>query len=97
MPLIEMLNAPLLLECQWLRKEIWSDSAMSPAPTARMPFTQSFAGLPQEPERVDSGALRSGAIRISPVLLDEVCLKCRLDLVGCLQRVVRWPGPARCR
>jgi len=37
MALIEMLNAPLLLWCQWLRKEIWSDSAMSPASTARSP------------------------------------------------------------
>ena len=58
------------------------------------PFTQSFAGLPQELERVGSGALRSGAIRISPVLLDEVCLKCRRDFVGCLQRVV--DGPVSC-
>ena len=55
------------------------------------PFTQSFAGLPQELERVGSGALRSGAIRISPVLLDEVCLRVPdSDFVGCLQRVVRW-------
>ena len=37
MPLIGILNAPLLLKCQWLRKEIWSDSAMSPASTARSP------------------------------------------------------------
>src|SRR5580704_19769008 len=58
------------------------------------PFTQSFAGLPQELERVGSGALRSGAIRISPVLLYEVCLKCRSDFVGCLQRVV--DGPVSC-
>jgi len=58
------------------------------------PFTQSFACLPQELERVSSGALRSGAIRIGPVLLDEVCLKCRSDFVGCLQRVV--DGPVSC-
>ena len=57
------------------------------------PFTQSFACLAQELERVGSRALRSGAIRISPVLLDEVCLKCRSDFVGCLQRVVDGPVP----
>ena len=57
------------------------------------PFTQSFASLPQELQRVAGGALRSGAIRISPVLLDEVCLKRRSDFVSCLQRLVDSPVP----
>ena len=50
------------------------------------PLTQPLASLPQEPERVGGRALRSGAIRISPVLFDEVCLKCRCDFVSCLCR-----------
>jgi len=37
MPLIEMLDAAPRLKRQWLRKEIWSDSAMSSASTARSP------------------------------------------------------------
>ena len=54
---------------------------------------QALAGLPQQLEGVGSGALRSGALRISPVFLDEVGLQGCGDFVGCLQRVVDGPVP----
>jgi hypothetical protein len=36
-----------------------------------------LASLPQELERVGEGALRSGALRISLVFFDQVCLNTR--------------------
>jgi hypothetical protein len=45
-------------------------------------LAETLASLPQELERVGEGALRSGALRISVVLLGEVCLKGRSDFVG---------------
>ncbi len=42
---------------------------------ASQPFAQALASLPQELERVGGGALCGGAIQISPVLLNKVCLK----------------------
>ena len=39
------------------------------------------------------GLLRGGALRISPVFLDEMGLKGGSDFVGCLQRVVDGPVP----
>jgi hypothetical protein len=51
-------------------------------------FTEALPGLPQQLEGVGGGVLRSGTIGISPVLLDEMCLKGGSDFVGCLQRVV---------
>ena len=66
---------------------------MLSASTARSPFTQAFAGLPQEFEGVGGGALRGSAIRISAVLLDEVRLKCGSDFVCRLQRMVDGPVP----
>ena len=56
-------------------------------------LAEAFAGLPQELERVGGAILDRGAIWISPMLLDEVSLKGRSDLVGCLQRVVDGPVP----
>src|SRR6185437_558565 len=56
-------------------------------------FTQAFAGLPQKLQRVGGRVLRSGPIRISRMLFDEVCLKCRSDLIGRLQRVIDGPVP----
>ncbi len=56
-------------------------------------FTQAFAGLSQEFERVGGGALRGSAIRISAVLLDEVRLKRRSNFVCRLQRMVDSPVP----
>ena len=56
-------------------------------------FTQAFAGLPQELQRVKGGVLRSGPIRVSPMLLDEVRLKCGSDLISCLQSVIDDPIP----
>jgi hypothetical protein len=55
--------------------------------------TEAPAGLPEELEGVGGGVLRSGAIGISPVLLDEMGLQGGSDFVGCLQRVVDSPVP----
>ena len=52
------------------------------------PLAETLASLPQELERVGEGALRSGALRISLVLFDEVCLQGRSDLVGRLERLI---------
>ncbi len=45
------------------------------SPDGSQSFTQAFAGLPQKLQRVGGRVLRSGPIRISPMLLDEVHLK----------------------
>ena len=47
---------------------------------------QALASLPQQLERVGGGALRGGALRISPVFLYEVGLQGCSDFVGRLQR-----------
>jgi len=54
---------------------------------------QVLASLPQQFEGVGGGALRGGALRISPVFLDEVGLQGCGDFVGRLQRVVDGPVP----
>ena len=54
---------------------------------------QALASLPQQLEGVGGGALRGGALRISPVFLDEVGLQGCGDFVGRLQRVVDGPVP----
>jgi len=54
---------------------------------------QAFASLPQQLEGVGGGALRGGALRISPVFLDEVGLQGCGDFIGRLQRVVDGPVP----
>jgi len=54
---------------------------------------QVLASLPQQLERVAGSARRSGALRISPVFLNEVSLECRRDFVRRLQRVVDGPVP----
>jgi hypothetical protein len=51
-------------------------------------LAEPLASLPQELERVCGGALRSGALRLCPVLLDQVRLKGCSDLIGCLQRLI---------
>src|SRR6266571_4050704 len=56
-------------------------------------LAQAFARLPQQLEGVGGGALRGGALRISPVFLDEMGLQGCGDFVGCLQRVVDGPVP----
>src|SRR5690242_16623298 len=56
-------------------------------------LAQTLASLPQELERVGGGALRGGALRISLVLFDQVCLKGRRDFVGCLERLIDGPFP----
>jgi hypothetical protein len=76
-----------------LRKEISSDSAMTPASTARSPWPRPLASLPQELKRVGEGAARSGALWISLVLFDQVCLKGRSDFVGRLERLIDGPLP----
>jgi hypothetical protein len=56
-------------------------------------FTEALASLSQQLERVGGGILGSAAIRISPMLLDEVSLKGRGDFVGRLECVVDGPVP----
>jgi len=56
-------------------------------------LAETLASLPQELQRVGEGALRSGALRISLVLFDQVRLKGRSDLVGCLERLIDGPFP----
>ena len=56
-------------------------------------LAQAFASLPQQLEGVGGGALWGGALRISPVFLDEVGLQGCGDFVGRLQRVVDGPVP----
>jgi hypothetical protein len=57
-------------------------------------LAQAFASLPQQREGVGGGALRGGALQISPVFLDEVGLQGCGDFVGRLQRMV--DGPVSC-
>ena len=57
-------------------------------------LAEALAGLPQEHQGVGGQALRGGALRISPVFLDEVRLEGGGDFVGRLQRVV--DGPVAC-
>jgi hypothetical protein len=76
-----------------LRKEISSDSAMTPASTASQSLAKPLASLPQELKRVGEGAVRSGALWISLVLFDQVCLKGRSDFVGRLERLIDGPLP----
>jgi hypothetical protein len=56
-------------------------------------FTEALASLSQQLERVSGGIPDGATIRISPMLLDEVRLKGRGDLVSRLQRVVDGPVP----
>jgi hypothetical protein len=51
-------------------------------------FAEALASLPQELERVGGGIAGNCAIRVSPMLLDEVSLEGCGDFVGRLQRVV---------
>jgi len=57
------------------------------------PHAQVLTSLPQQLEGVGGAALRGGALRISPVFLDEVGLQGCGDFVGRLQRVVDGPVP----
>ena len=54
---------------------------------------QALASLSQQLEGVGGGALRGGALRISPVFLDQMGLQRCSDFVGRLQRVVDGPVP----
>jgi hypothetical protein len=45
-------------------------------------FAEALASLPQELERVGGGILGNCAIRVSPMLLDEVSLKGRSDFAA---------------
>jgi hypothetical protein len=56
-------------------------------------LAETLAGLPQELQRVGKGALRSGALRISLVLFDQVCLKGRSDFIGRHERLINGPFP----
>src|SRR5260370_29482859 len=56
-------------------------------------FAQAFAGLPQQLERVGRARAGGGTLQIGPMLLDEMRLKGRSDLVDCLQAVVDGPVP----
>ena len=52
------------------------------------PPAQALAGLPQQPERDGGRSLRSGTLRISPVLLDEMGLQGRGYFIRRLQRLI---------
>jgi hypothetical protein len=54
---------------------------------------EAFASLPQELEGVGRRAVWGGALGISSVLLDEVCLEGCRNFVDCLQGVVDGPVP----
>jgi hypothetical protein len=56
-------------------------------------LAETLAGLPQELQRVGEGALRGGALRISLVLFDQVCLKGRSDFIGRHERLIDGPFP----
>ncbi len=56
-------------------------------------LAETLASLPQELKRVGKGALRSGALRISLVLFDQVCLKSRSDFIGRHERLINGPFP----
>jgi hypothetical protein len=67
---------------------------MPSASTGPQSLAQTLTSLPQELQRVGEGALRSGALQISLVLFDPVCLKGRSDLVGHLERLIDGPFPS---
>jgi hypothetical protein len=52
------------------------------------PAAKALASLPQQIERVGGRTPRSSALRVGPMLLDEVRLKGRGDFIGCLERLV---------
>jgi hypothetical protein len=52
------------------------------------PVAEALASLPQQIERVGGRTPRSSAFWIGPVLLDQMRLKRRSDLIGCLERLV---------
>ncbi len=56
-------------------------------------LAQALASLPQQLKRVGGGALRGGALQISLVLFDQVCLTGRGDLVGRHERLIDGPFP----
>jgi hypothetical protein len=56
-------------------------------------LAETLASLPQELKRVGKCALRSGALRISLVLFDQVCLKSRSDFIGRHERLINGPFP----
>ena len=58
-------------------------------------LAQAFASLPQQLEGVGERTLRGGALRVSPVFLDEMSLQGCGDFIGRLQGVVDGPVP-RC-
>jgi hypothetical protein len=62
-------------------------------PGGSQSLAETLASLPQEPERAGEGARRGGALRISPGLFDEVCLKGRSDLAGRFERWIDGPFP----
>jgi hypothetical protein len=56
-------------------------------------LAQALASLPQQLEGIAGGTLRSAALRVGPVFLDEMGLQGGGDFVGRLQRVVDGPVP----
>ena len=67
-----------------------SDSAM---PVARRLGPARRSRACRELKRAGEGTRRSGALQISPVFLDQVCLKSRSDFVGRLERLIDGPFP----
>ena len=65
-----------------------SDSAMVLAFDGRQPLGEPLAGLPQQLERVGRVAVPVRVLQIGPVLLYEMGLQGRADLVGRFQRLV---------
>jgi len=57
-------------------------------------FAETHASLPEKVERVGERVPRGGALRISPMLFDEVGLKGCSDFVGRLERLVDGPLPS---
>jgi hypothetical protein len=57
-------------------------------------FAKALASLTQEPERVGGRTPWGSALRVGPVLLDEMGLKGRGDFIGCLKRMVDGPVPS---
>jgi len=55
-------------------------------PDGSQSLAKTLASPPQERDRAGEGALRSGPLRISLVLFDQVRLNSRSDLTGCLER-----------
>jgi hypothetical protein len=69
----------------------WGGFASGPGGANQTSRAQALTSLPQQLEGVGGGALRSGALRISPVFLDEVGLQGCGDFAGRLQRVADGP------